>query len=66
MHPLSLCCGLGVVVKIIAIFGRDVPLLLVSIMLKSAKNGRSVADYNSGESAGIVSPMMYTWADNAE
>lgn len=29
-------------------------------------NGCSVADYNSGESAGIVSPMMYTWADNVD
>jgi hypothetical protein len=29
-------------------------------------NGCSVADYNSGESAGIVSPMMYTWADNED
>ena len=26
-------------------------------------NGCSVADYNSGESAGIVSPVVYTQAD---
>lgn len=29
-------------------------------------NGCSVADYDSGEFAGIVSPMMYAWADNED
>jgi hypothetical protein len=42
-------------------------MLKSALTLKGGEvNGCSVADYDSGESAGIVSPVMYTWADNAE